>query len=555
MKKFLFYLMILPLTFSCSQEDELKDSTLITKGLNVSADFINLANTGSTEDASSLTIFSNEKNVTVKWITGSSFNIDTTQTVISMKNGQGVLPIKWQKKQENGLYSPSNMMFKAGVILTAGEFARFIPLYYVQNLDSTMVTRSIRTKAEESNAPKASSIEFLPIFPSMSDIGTILLVKLTNLSQASVDYSSIKSYHNIDINPTDTPTELVEGINTIRFNWKDANIRPAAFKLPIVFRSFELVEGSATVMLEWNPGTSPEKSISYASSSLPSGNIPQTGDTYTFFFTATNYTGSVQVNAFDTQENVLGIGNQNTDLTSTVTVSPNTTGSPRNVIFKYKIDGNNNWLSLPDSILRVQDSQGTTPPQPGSPSYGLISPTDDIPDAGGDYNCVFSNYTGQIYFQAVSGQGRLLAETSDIIPANGFKQLFLTIPEATSLTDNTVIFQYSTDGTSWEPMETRTQIVETFGSGYIHDMPEIIPVNGGTYIYTSSGTLSSAITVLCQDADKNVLAESKGAAGGSINVVVPVNGTGDVRELYFYLKLPNQPDKSYLITQRQQAAY
>lgn len=88
MKKFLFYLMILPLAFSCNQEDELKDGIPITKGLNVSADFINLANTGGTQDASSLTISSNEKNVTVRWITGSSFNIDTTQTVISMKTGR-----------------------------------------------------------------------------------------------------------------------------------------------------------------------------------------------------------------------------------------------------------------------------------------------------------------------------------------------------------------------------------------------------------------------------------------------------------------------------------
>ncbi|WP_320889098.1 hypothetical protein [Bacteroides sp.] len=554
MKKFLFYLMILPLAFSCNQEDELKDGITITKGLNVSADFINLANTGNTENASFLTISSNEKDVTVKWITGSSFNIDTAQTVISMKNGQGVLPIKWQKKQENGSYAPNNMMFKAGVVLTAGELERFIPLYYVQSLDSAMVTRSIQTRVEESNNPKASSIDFLPLSPSMSDIGAILQVRLTNLSQAAVDYSSIKSYHNIDINPTDTPTELVEGINTIKFNWKDANVRPAAFKLPIVFSSFELEEGSAIVMLNWNPGTSPEGSISYASSTLPTGNIPQTGGTYDFFFTATNYTGSVQVNAFDTQGNVLGTGNQGTDLASTVTVPANTTGSSRNVIFKYKIDGNNNWQSLPDSTLRVQDGQGTTPPQPGSPSYGPISPTGDIPDAGGDYNCVFSNYAGQIYFQAVSGQGRLLAETSDIIPANGFKQIFLTIPEAKSLKDNIVIFQYSTDGKTWTTMETRTQIVESFGSGYIHNLPKMVPVTGGTYTYTSQGSLSGILTILCQDSKQVVLSESKGAAGGSINVVVPANTTGEVRTLFFYLKRKDQPDKAYIITHTQQSA-
>ncbi len=525
MKKFLFYLMILPLAFSCSQENELNDGIPITEGLNVSADFINLANTGDTEEASSLVISSNEKNVTVKWITGSSFNIDTTQTVISMKNGRGVLPIKWQKKQENGSYAPDNMMFKAGVVLTAGDFERFIPLYYVQNLDSTMVTRSIRTRAEVRNNPRASSIECLPPAPSMSDMGVTLQVRLTNLSQAVVDYSNIKSYHNIDINPTDTPTKLVEGINTIKFNWKDANVRPAAFKLPIVFWSFELEEGSAIVMLEWNPGTPPVTAVTYVSSTLPTGNIPQTGGTYTFRFIG-DYNGSMQVRAL-TGGTVLATGATDANKQPQVTVPANAAATERAITFEYLLD-NGTWTGLPVATNRTQNGTNGGG-QTGTITPSKIIPIGDIPEKGNTYYCQFQGGPGTVIFRAVRTRvnetvgAEIVKSEETAVPTT----LGIKIPDLDGL-NATVSFEYSTDsGKTWISLNDNRPQNNTWAFVSVPDANTRIAATNGSITFNLMGNADLALTIS---------ARSNGVLIGQVTgyfpseVVIPVEDNPNAAE-------------------------
>lgn len=252
MKKYLLILVLALIGFSCSQENEFDGNNSVQNGFQVNSEFIDLSVGSGNQQAGMIKVNSNEDEVKIKWISDPSFNIDTTQTSLSMKNGQGVLPIKWQRKQENGAYAPSNILFKAGVVITSGEEEKFIPLYHVQNLDSTKVAENIRTRAGEAGEPRISSIEFVPANPVMGENGAVLLVKLTNVEQAVVDYSNIRTSHNIDINETDLPTLLTGTQSVLKFKWKDANVRPAAFAIPVLFYAFELVN-PVSFTLVWNP--------------------------------------------------------------------------------------------------------------------------------------------------------------------------------------------------------------------------------------------------------------------------------------------------------------
>lgn len=514
MKKFLFFLMILPLVFSCSQEDELNDGVPVTKGLNVSADFISLANTGGSADASSLVIRSNEKEVTVKWISGASFNIDTTQTVVSMKDGQGVLPIKWQKKLENGSYAPENIMFKAGVVLTAGEFERYIPLYHVQNLDSASVRRSLQTRAEENLTPKVSSIEFLPLYPAMSDNGATVMVRLTNLSQAQADYSSIKSFHNIDINPTDTPTELVEGTNLIKFKWKDANVRPAAFNLPIVFSSFELVGGYAMVMLAWDPGTPPVETVTYVSSTLPEGNIPQAGGNYTFTFEG-NYTGSIQVRALS-EGVVLVTGTADANLHPQVVVPANTATTERAITFEYLLD-NGEWTALPMTTNRMQDGGSST----GTITTSKIIPAGAIPEKGNTYYCQFKGGPGKVIFRAV--RTRINETTGQEVVRSDEKAVPATIGLKIPVLDglNAMIsFEYSIDGgRNWISLNDDRMQENTWAFVSAPDANTRIDATNGSITFNLMGDADLALTIY---AKSNGVIVGQATGYFPSEVVVPV---------------------------------
>ncbi len=252
MKKYLLILILALIGFSCSQENELEGNNSVQNGFQVNTEFIDLSVSGSNQQAGLIKVNSDEDEVKIKWISHPSFNIDTTQTSITMKNGQGTLPIKWQRKQENGTYTPENILFKAGVVITSGTEQKYIPLYNVQNLDSAKVIENIRTRADIVTDPRISSIEFIPNPPVMGENGSTLLVKLINIQQAVVDYSNIKTGHNIDADEANLPTLLSDAQSVLRFKWKDANVRPAAFAIPIFFYAFELVNPVGFTLV-WNP--------------------------------------------------------------------------------------------------------------------------------------------------------------------------------------------------------------------------------------------------------------------------------------------------------------
>ncbi len=295
-------------------------------------------------------------------------------------------------------------------------------------------------------------------------------------------------------------------------------------------------------------GSDIEGTLDYESSNLPAGNIPAEGGTYTFTFNGT-YTGNVQMRVL-----LDGVaqapGSAVTNKQPQVNV-PLNAGATRAITFQYKRD-DRDWTNLPVSTDRRQDGNGGVVPG-DKPSHTGVTPEDVIPDAGGDYSTTFFNYAGEVFFRAVSGKGRLLAHTSITVAAGGSTKATLLIPEARSLSDNMVIFQFSTDDANWTDIETRRQIVETFASGSFNDMPMTIPASGGTYHYSTTGTLSAVLTVVAKDENNVVLVESKGKAGTPIPVVIPANKTGRSRSIFFWYMRGDQPGRYNYIKRADQA--
>lgn len=543
MRKVTFLFLTFFTLWGCqNEEDPPQDISLA----GASTEFVLLCD-GNARTAGTLKIEADLPNVELTWITSPVCNLDTEQTSVVLNKGKGELPIRWARKLDDGNYAPNGTAFKAWVKLTGTNYSKIVPLVWAEKMNMETLENIVLTRAD--GTPRVTTFAFDPPTVVMNENGGTVDVLMENVGPVSFTYSGLEE-NNIDT--SSLPTTVTEN-TTLNFQWINNQPATNAFTIAVVGMSKTGFWNSFTI--SYTPGASGDDKtdLVFDHSNLPIGNIPQAGAPYDFYFTATNYTGSVQVNAFDSQGNVIDSGTQSTNKVSTVAIPANDTGNPRNIIFKYKVDGNNNWLSLPDSILRVQDAQGSVPPQPGDTvAYTSITPFGVIPDSGGDYSTVFNNWVGIVEFRAVSGQGREFDTKSVTLTAGGVAQVSLKIPEASSFKDNTVLFQCREEGGEWKTMETRTQIVETFASGSIIDMPEIIPVDGGTYHYVSEGTLSAQLTIVVKENNK-VLVESKGAAGGTINITVPANTTGKLRSLFFWYTRADRPGKYYYIQRGDQS--
>lgn len=547
MKKSLFLMFIFFTMWSCKNEEENLPGENFPPG--VTADYVKLSSENS-QVAGSFQFDADESEVDVTWISFAACNLDTTQTKVVLKNGRGVLPIRWLEKQSNGEYAPELTAFKAWVMIKGDKYSKSIPLVWSDSVDPDVLSHSIQTRANDV-APRASLIQFGPSDVIMDKVtGGWTYARIQNIESVNLDYSQITTEMNVNL--ADAPTTFTKS-RELTYPWLNGTAPENGFTVLVVASApIEGFASSFTLKYKDGGGEEDTGGLVFDNSTLPVGNIPATGGTYDFNFVGDTYTGSVQVDAFDVSDNVLVAGSKTTTKKSTIVIPANT-AEARTIIFKYKIDGNDNWLSLPNSTIRVQDGQGTTPPTPGDvPSFTGINPPGDIPDRGGVYSTVFYNYVGTVDFRAVSGNGRKLASTSVELTAGGVIQASLTIPEASFLKDNQVIFQYKVADGEWIVMETRKQIVETFASGSIVDMPNTIPVGGGTYHYESSGTLSALLTIVVQD-DNGVLAQSRGAVGGRISITVPANTTGKPRAVFFWYKRDDLPGKMSYIQRGDQA--
>lgn len=550
MRKSLFLLFVIFTMWSCKNEEENLPGENSSSG--VTSGFVKLSDDNS-QVAGEVRFYADEPEVDLIWISSSECNLDTTQTKVVLKNGKGLIPIRWMDKQPNGAYAPELTAFKAWVMIKGSNYSKNIPLIWADYIDADALSNGIQTRAD-GGIPKVSLIQFGPSEVIMDEIeGGWTYARIQNIESVNLDYSQITTDMNVDL--TNAPTSFTQS-TLLTYPWAGGMAPQDGFTALV--SAIAPNEGYASSFtLKFKDGGGEETGeLEFSNSTLPEGNIPAAGGTYHFNFIGDTYTGTVQVNAFDLSGEELAVGSKTTTKTSTIVIPANTSEA-RTIIFKYKIDGNDNWLSLPNSTIKVQDSQGTTPPIPGDKvSYTSVTPPGDIPDRGGVYSTTFYNYIGTVEFRAVSGNGRELASTSVELTTGGESvvQASLTIPEAKSFKDNQVIFQYKITDGEWTDMETRTQIVETFASGSIVDMPEVIPVNGGTYHYESQGSLSTLITIVVKD-DNGILVESRGAAGGRISITVPANTTGKPRAVFFWYKRDDQPDKMNYIQRGDQAGH
>lgn len=199
-------------------------------------------------------------------------------------------------------------------------------------------------------------------------------------------------------------------------------------------------------------GDGTDNTLEYQSSTLPTGNIPQSGGTYTFTFTGT-YTGGVQVRAL-ANGTVIATGTEVTNKQPSVAVTNNTLTTTRNITFQYKrADGD--WVALPASTNRVQDGTGGGG---GDDTFaiGPILPTGDVPELGKTYYCTFSGKGADAVIFRAFRNGREVARSGEGVVTPGSVTYGVAVPELEPDPNSYVYFEYSTNnGATWIDMNDR----------------------------------------------------------------------------------------------------
>ena len=238
-------------------------------------------------------------------------------------------------------------------------------------------------------------------------------------------------------------------------------------------------------------GSSTGTTLVYDRSTLPTGNIPQSGGTYTFTFTGT-YTGEVQVRAL-----IDGVaqtpGTSATNKQPQVSVPASTLATTRNITFQYKrADGD--WTALPTSTNRVQDGTnggGETPG--GNITPGKILPPGDVPEGGRSYFCQFKG-TGSVFFRALRNGTEVSRSPEGTATPTGVN-LSVTIPPLGDTPSSTISFEYSIDGgNTWINMNDNRTQNQTY---VVVDTPVIkeLPAKNASASFGIRGTSQEAVTI------------------------------------------------------------
>ena len=338
--------------FSCTNEEDGGNPANGVNGLETNVDFLELTDTN-TDMAGALTIMANVPEVTLKWNTVPNCNLDTMQTTISLKNGRGMLPVKWQRQLEAGTRGPEGVAYKAGVQIIAGEYAKYIPLIWSEKADSANLAKLAalpkQTRATVSEMALVPQISITPTSVALDyENGGAMSITLTGVPFAILDFSEFTSDMNLDL--TNFPTLITES-QVLNFRWKNGNGPAYPFTARVIVMSEELVQyAEVTYTPPVDPGT-----LDFVNSNLPTGNIPQSGGSYTFTFAGT-YMGTVQLRCLANGV-VAATGVAVNDKRASVTVPQNMTTDKRAVTFQYKRE-NGDWMDLPAGTNRTQEESG-----------------------------------------------------------------------------------------------------------------------------------------------------------------------------------------------------
>lgn len=289
-----------------------------------------------------------------------------------------------------------------------------------------------------------------------------------------------------------------------------------------------------------NGGGGDTQTLTYVSSTLPTGNIPAAGSVYTFNFEG-GYTGQLRVRAVEEATGtVLFNGPIGTTHSPKVTVPANTVTATRNIKFQYRlIDvAGSTFTDLPTSTNRVQDG-GTGGAETGPITFGPILPAGTIWAYGGEYTCVFSGGPGTVMMRAMklhdTEANSILAGITKKVNIPSTEPVKLTIDELKGF-NATVTFEYSIDGgKTWLSMnDSRRQINETIIAKAID--VDIAATNGKALIRLQ-GTYSKPITVtgFLQNTEERVAGSATGYASpaGTILEVPILDNPGPERNIYF----------------------
>lgn len=292
--------------------------------------------------------------------------------------------------------------------------------------------------------------------------------------------------------------------------------------------------------------------LMYVESNLPNGNIPQPGDTYTFTFKGT-YQGRLRIRAIINGTLYLGdianVGNLN----PTVVVPANLATSVRQVRFQYRpFDSTdatlNKWTDFPEGgITKDQDANTII----GSVAHGELTPSEDIPDAGGRYSCNFTgDYIGDIVVRAMDGTTEIARSTGKVNTT-----ISVDIPKIVD-PNRTVTFEYSLGGNEpWVFLGERAQKHETVTFGSLEPTGDI-PYDGGVYTMKISGTFTQKITVKAREGSSvgPVIVEETSTIspdGHTFRLVIPKNPKNAVRAVGFSYIREDQIKETLIVLKTQ----
>lgn len=321
---FLLYFLFLLTLSACNERDE-SDVRRAQGHISTNVGYLKLSD-DSTAVAGRLEVFSNNAEVNIKWNVTPSCNIDTTLKVLSIKNGQGVLPIKWIEKSENGNYGPNEIVYKAGVILSSEEESCYIPLIWADKIDSTKIEESIPfTRSVGSPSQRVVEIKLTPTTVHMNyQTGGTMYVSLNNAPFAVIDLSEITSEMNIDV--ASIPTYITES-TALNFRWKAGGAPPFDFTANIVFMTEGLYQVGA---IAYTASSSPNPVWQFVNS-MPEENseLPASGA----YIDVTSYTNQAwHISSSSAIPNtVTGETSPLGNKTLRINLEDNISGSPRTI--------------------------------------------------------------------------------------------------------------------------------------------------------------------------------------------------------------------------------
>ncbi|WP_320889096.1 hypothetical protein [Bacteroides sp.] len=278
--------------------------------------------------------------------------------------------------------------------------------------------------------------------------------------------------------------------------------------------------------------TDPSATLVYDSSTLPNGNIPQDGGTYTFTFTGT-YTGEVQVRTL-----IDGVaqtpGTSVTNKQPQASVPANTLATTRNITFQYKrLEGD--WTALPASTNRTQDSGNGSGGDTETLTYVSSNlPVGNIPATATVYTFEFQgSYTGQFRVRSVDATTGAVLFNGPIGTTHSPK---VTVPANTSTDTRNIKFQYrliDIPNSPWLDVSMGTDRIQdgSTSGGNIEASATLtpggnIPEDGYTYTCTFTGGSGNVILrAMKKRVNSNTWTEAVRSAStavpGDISVTVP----------------------------------